>query len=223
MNYVEHLWERYSGPFFSGAIVTIEITFAGIVIGSLAGGVLALIRLYGPRPLRVLEIAYVEFWRGTPLLVQLFIIYFGLPALGIRIDRVVAAMLTLGLNSAAYQAEYFRGAMLSVDPGQLVAARAIGMSRLSGLINVVIPQAMRLVVPSWSNEVIGTLKASAVVFVIAVPDLMARAKIIFGRTFNPVEAYLVVALVYLALVAAFMMVLSYVERRSRIPDAIRVR
>lgn len=219
MTFAAHILDLYAGPFWAGTIVTLQLTITAIALGSVLGGVLAMARLYGTWPLRAIEVAYVEFWRGTPLLVQLFLVYFGMPALGITLDRMFAAILTLGLNSAAYQAEYFRGAMQSVDPGQMVAARAIGMSRFSAVWNILVPQAARLVIPSWSNEVVGTLKASAVVFVIAVPDLMARAKIIFGRTFNPVEAYSVVAIVYLVLVAAFMLVLHWFERRYRLPEA----
>lgn len=217
MTYLQDLWNLYGLAFVSGAEITLQLTAVAIVLGATGGLALAVLRLYGPRPLAVLEIAYVEFWRGTPLLIQLFLVYYALPALGMTLDPMPAAFVTLGLNSAAYQAEYFRGAVQSVDAGQTIAALAIGMGRLATIRYVVLPQALRLVIPAWSNEVIGTLKATAVVFLIAIPDLMGQAKIIFGRTFNPVEAYMTVSVVYLLLVGVFIVVLSRVERRLFVP------
>ena len=175
------MWDLYGVRFAKGAFVTIEITLVAVAIGVVIGLVLALTRLYGPRWLAAPAIAYIEIFRGTPLLVQLFIVYYGLPAFGILLDNLPAAILTLGMNTGAYQAEYFRGAIKSVDPGQMTAARAVGMSHAQALRNILLPQAMRVALPPWSNEVIGILKASAVVFLIAVEDLMAQAKIIFGR------------------------------------------
>jgi polar amino acid transport system permease protein len=188
-----------------------------VAIGLALGLLLSIARLYGPRWLAALAIGYIELFRGTPLLVQLFVVYYGLPSFGILFDNLTAAFLTLGMNSAAYQAEYFRGAIKSIDAGQMVAARATGMTQLQAIRYILLPQAMRVVLPAWSNEVIGVMKASAVVFLIAVEDLMAQAKIIFGRTFDPVEAYVVVSIVYLVLIGALAFVLSRVERRLRIP------
>lgn len=217
MGEISRLWELYGVRFFQGAIVTLEITAVAVVLGVIIGLALALTRLYAPRWLAVPAIGYIELFRGTPLLVQLFIVYYGLPAFGILIDNLPAAFLTLGMNSGAYQAEYFRGAIKSIDPGQVTAARAVGMSQLQALRFILLPQAMRVVLPAWSNEVIGVMKASAVVFLIAVQDLMAQAKIIFGRTFNPVEAYVVVTIVYLVLIAALAFLLARLERRLHIP------
>jgi polar amino acid transport system permease protein len=212
-----HIWDLYALRFFSGSIVTIEITAVAVAIGLALGLLLSIARLYGPRWLAALAIGYIELFRGTPLLVQLFVVYYGLPSFGILFDNLTAAFLTLGMNSAAYQAEYFRGAIKSIDAGQMVAARATGMTQLQAIRYILLPQAMRVVLPAWSNEVIGVMKASAVVFLIAVEDLMAQAKIIFGRTFDPVEAYVVVSIVYLVLIGALAFVLSRVERRLRIP------
>lgn len=217
MGELGHLWDLYALRFAQGAVVTLEITAVAVAIGVALGVPLALTRLYAPRWLGALAVGYIELFRGTPLLVQLFIVYYGLPAYGILLDNLPAAFLTLGLNSAAYQAEYFRGAIKSIDPGQMVAARAMGMSQLQAIRHILLPQAMRVVLPAWSNEVIGVMKASAVVFLIAVEDLMAQAKIIFGRTFNPVEAYVVVSIVYLVLIGILAYLLSRLERHLRIP------
>jgi polar amino acid transport system permease protein len=217
MTELGELWDLYGIRFASGAIVTLEITAVAVLIGVALGLPLALTRLYGPRWLGATAVAYIELFRGTPLLVQLFIVYYGLPSFGILLDNLPAAFITLGLNSAAYQAEYFRGAIKSIDPGQVTAARAVGMSHLQALRHVLLPQAVRVVLPAWSNEVIGVMKASAVVFLIAVQDLMAQAKIIFGRTFDPVQAYVVVTIVYLVMIAILAFLLSRLEHRLRIP------
>lgn len=212
-----HIWDLYALRFWQGSVVTVEITVVAVAIGVVLGTPLALSRLYAPRWIAALVVGYIELFRGTPLLVQLFVVYYGLPSFGILFDNLTAAFLTLGLNSAAYQAEYFRGAIKSIDPGQMVAARATGMSQLQAIRYILLPQAMRVVLPAWSNEVIGVMKASAVVFLIAVEDLMAQAKIIFGRTFDPVEAYVVVSIVYLVLIGVLAYLLSRLEHRLRIP------
>lgn len=223
MDYLAHIWNLYALRFAQGAIVTLEITAVAVVVGVVLGVPLALTRLYAPRWIAAIAVGYIEVFRGTPLLVQLFIVYYGLPTYGILLDNLPAAFLTLGLNSAAYQAEYFRGAINSIDSGQMTAARAVGMSQLQAIRHILLPQAARVVLPAWSNEVIGVMKASAVVFLIAVEDLMAEAKIIFGRTFNPVEAYVVVSIVYLVLIGILAYLLSRMERTLRIPGLELVR
>ena len=140
-----------------GAVVTLELTVCSISLGFILGVALALGRLYGKRPVSLFCTGYIEFFRGTPLLVQLLILYYGLPPYGIRLSSFVAGILGLGLNSAAYQAEYFRGAIQSVSQGEIMAARAIGMSRFKAIVNIILPQMFRIVIPSWSNELIYTL------------------------------------------------------------------
>jgi polar amino acid transport system permease protein len=160
---------------------------------------------------------YINLFRGTPLLVQLFLVYFGLPDLGLTLTRMTAAYMTLALNSGAYQAEYFRGALQSVGRGQMTAARAIGMSRVKAIRHIILPQALRLVLPAWSNEMISMIKYTAVVFLIAVPDLMGHAKILSSRYFMPIQTYLLVAVIYLILVGAASLILRMIGRRLETP------
>jgi len=200
-----------------GTVVTLELTACSISLGFVLGIALALGRLYGRRPISAFSTGYIEFFRGTPLLVQLFILYYGLPRYGIRLSSLVAGILGLGLNSAAYQAEYFRGAIQSVSQGQIMAARAIGMSRFKAIVNIVIPQMLRMVIPSWSNELIYTLKYSSVAYMIAAPELMAQGKIIAAENFRYFEVFVVVAFIYLVVVVALSRILSSVEKRVRIP------
>ena len=148
---------------------------------------------------------------------QLFLIYYGLPGLGITLSRELSAFLALGLNSGAYQAEYLRGSILAIGDGQMMAGRSIGMSRWKTIWHVILPQALRLAIPAWSNEPVSLLKSTAVVFLIAVPELMAKAKAIAAKTYNPISAYLAVAVVYLVMVYVVDWVIKLVERNTKIP------
>jgi len=211
------LFERYLPEFIKGAGVTLELTAVGLTLGFVLGLGLAVARVYAPKWLKTIAIGYIELFRGTPLLVQLFIIYYGLPSLGITLTQTLSAFLALGLNSAAYQAEYLRGAILSIGASQMTAGRAIGLSRWKTIWYVILPQALRLVIPAWSNEPISLLKTTAIVFLIAVQDLMAKAKRAAADTYNPVGSYLAVAVVYLVLVFVFTWGLKFLEKKTRIP------
>ena len=125
--------------------------------------------------------------------------------------------MALGLNSGAYQAEYLRGALLAVGQGQMLAGRAIGLTRWQAIRHVILPQALRLVIPSWSNEPVALLKSTAIAFLVAVPELMARAKAVAARTYDPIGAYLAAAVVYLVIVFALDRLMKWAERRSHIP------
>ncbi len=209
--------QRFLPEFLKGTIVTLKLTAVGLLIGFALGLVLALLRLYGPRWLRILASRYIELFRGTPLLVQLFLIYYGLPSVGITFNQTVSAYLALGLNSAAYQAEYLRGAIQSIGESQMTAGRAIGLSRWQTIRFIILPQALRLVIPAWSNEPISLLKTSAVVFLIAVQDLMAWSKWVANKTYNPIGSYMAVAVFYLVLVFFMTLFLKWIERKTRIP------
>jgi polar amino acid transport system permease protein len=200
-----------------GLPLTLEITFSCIAIGIVLGVMLALGRVYGPRILRGLCTVYIQFFRGTPLLVQLFIVYNGLPNLGITLTPLQSGILALGLNTAAYQAEYFRGAIQAVRGGQMMAARSLGMTLPQAIRFAILPQAFRLVLPAWSNEFILMLKYSSIVFTVTLLDLMGKAKRLASRDSRSFEIFLVVALFYLVLVFVATMLLRLLERRVRIP------
>jgi polar amino acid transport system permease protein len=201
----------------AGLQVTLAVTAASVAVGIVLGILLALGRVYGPRPVRWLCGAYIQFFRGTPLLVQLSIVYFGLPTWGITLSEFVSAILALGLNTAAYQAEYFRGAIQAVSAGQILAARSVGMSLSRTIVHVVLPQALRLVIPPWSNELILMLKYSSIVFSITMLDLMGAARRIAAREFRYFEVFLVAAMFYLALVLIVSGLLRLLERRLAVP------
>jgi polar amino acid transport system permease protein len=209
--------ERVGPDLIEGTIITIQLTLVALALGVVVGLPAALARVYGGPWLRRFAVTYIEIFRGTPLLVQLFVVYYGLPDLGITFSRFAAAYITLGLNSGAYQAEYFRGAIQAIGSGQMIAARAIGMTQIKAIRYIILPQAVRLALPAWSNEAISMVKYTAIVFLIAVPDLMTKAKILSSRYFNPIPVYITVAIMYIILVAIFTVIVRNIERKMETP------
>ena len=185
--------------------------------GTILGLLLALGRVYGNKTIYVLSTGYIELFRGTPMLVQMLFVYFGLPEIGVMLTPVIAASIALGMNTAAYQAEYFRGAIQSIKAGQMVAARSLGMTKTQVISYIVLPQALRIVIPQWSNEPILLLKYSSIAFAIGVPELMARAQMIGYSTFRFFDAFLLAALIYLVLTTILAQFLDMLEKRVRIP------
>ncbi len=208
---------RFLPDLLKGAGMTLLLTAEGLAAGFIIGLAATLARTYGSKFWKGVAVVYVEIFRGTPLLVQLFLLYYGLPGIGITMSRELAAFLALGLNSGAYQAEYLRGSILAIGEGQMMAGRSIGLSKWGTVFNVILPQALRLAIPAWANEPVSLLKSTAVVFLIAVPELMARAKSIAARTYDPISAYIAVAIIYLGVVYLVDAVMKWAERSSRIP------
>lgn len=200
-----------------GAVVTLQMVAISIVAGFFLGGLIAFGRVFGKRPVQALAIGYIEVFRGTPLLVQLFILYFGLPNIGIYMSAFTAACVGMSLNSAAYQAEYFRSALQSIRSGQLLAARAVGMTQTQGFFAILVPQAVRRALPAWSNELMYMIKYSSVAYMIQAPELMAAGKEISSETFRTFETYVLIALIYLVMVTIAGSLLKLIEYRYRIP------
>jgi polar amino acid transport system permease protein len=223
---------KYWTYYLIGAKNTILLALLAVVIGVLIGMLLAIGRVGKNRALKFLATAYVEFIRGTPLLVQLFIIYYGLQAIGIRFpdspiaSRILginfadfmAGVITMGINSGAYVCEIFRAGIQSIDKGQTEAARSLGLSQARTLIYVVIPQAIRNVLPALGNEFVVVIKESSIVSIIGIADLMYKANTVRGNTFQPFEPLLVAALVYFLLTFPLSKLLARIERRMREND-----
>lgn len=189
-----------SAPFLlKGAYYTVVLSLGGMFFGLLLGFALAAGRLYGPAPLRWLTRLYVSFFRGTPLLVQLFLIYYGLPQLGIQLDPLPAALIGFSLNMAAYTSEILRAAIASIDRGQWEAAASIGMSKTQTLYRAILPQAARTALPPLGNSFISLVKDTALAATIQVPELFRQAQLITARTFEIFTMYLAAALIYWAL------------------------
>ncbi len=217
MNFLTLDWKTIFPQLLKGTLTTLQLTAIAISLGFVVGILLTLGWLYGNKPIRIFCRGYVDLFRGTPLLLQLFIVYYGLPRYGVRFSPFVAAILGLGLNSAAYQAEYFRGAIQSISQGQMLAARSLGMSEFKAIIHIILPQALRIVIPAWSNELIYTLKYSSVAYMIGTTELMFTAKIIAAKNFRFFELFLVVAFIYLITVLIISHFLRMIEKRAKIP------
>jgi polar amino acid transport system permease protein len=200
-----------------GTAITLQIWVLCMSGGTILGLLLALGRVYGGRVIYALCTGYIELFRGTPMLVQMLFIYLGLPDIGIVLTPIVAASIAIGLNTGAYQAEYFRGAIQSIRAGQMVAARSIGMSRAQAILYIILPQALRIVIPQWSNEAILELKFTSIAFAIGVPELMARAEAIGFRSFRYFETFLIAAFIYLALTTVCAHLLDMLAHKLSIP------
>jgi len=205
------------GFFFSGAILTLEISLSAIAIGFVLGILMGLGRVSRVLPVRLLSTGYVEALRGTPLLVQIFIIYFGLPSVGIYLSPLVSGILAVGLNSAAYQAEIIRGGIQSVPKGQLEAARSIGMSYTQSMRHVVLPQALRLIIPPMTNEFITLIKDSSLVSAIGIWELTLVGKELNAKYFEPFQVFIFIAIVYFIMTYATSKIMRRVEEKFKIP------
>jgi len=184
-------------PFLlKGTLWTVVLSLGGMFFGLLLGFALALLRLYGYWPLQWLSRVYVSFFRGTPLLVQLFMIYYGLPQLGIQLEPLAAALIGFSLNMGAYTSEILRAAIASIDRGQWEAAASIGMGRAQTLYRAILPQAARTALPPLGNSFISLVKDTALAATIQVPELFRQAQLITARTFEIFTMYLAAALIY---------------------------
>ena len=180
----------------SGAVTTVKLSVEAMAIALVLGLAIALMRLSRSRSLQIFATAYVEFIRGTPLLVQLFIIYYGLPQYGIRLDAFTAGVSGLALNYSAYLAEVYRSGILAVDKGQWEAGNSIGLSRVALMSYVILPQAFRIILPPVGNYFISMLKDSALAATVSVVELMRAAQLRVAITFRAMDIYLLVAVIY---------------------------
>lgn len=182
-----------------GALVTVEITVAGAVLALICAVVAALAKLYGPMPVRWLAVIYIETFRGTSALVQLFWMFFVLPHFGVTLEPLLVAIVALGLNIGAYGAEVVRGAIVAVPRGQWEATIALNMSRATALRRIILPQAFVAMIPPWGNLLIELLKSTSLVSLITIADLTFRAQQMNQTTFRTVEIFVIVLLLYLAI------------------------
>lgn len=205
-------------PFISeGAIVTLQLTLFSFFLGFSLAMPLVLTNILEFAPLRAVSRSYIEAVRGTPLLVQLFLIYFGLPSIGVKFDPMTASILALGLNSAAYQAEIFRSAIKGIPESQFLAAESLGFSKIQIFRFVVLPQAVRIAMPALVNEFVTLIKESSLASIIGIVELTRRGDYVAAYTFRAFEAYLAVAILYFVLCYFFSRTARYIEKKTRIP------
>jgi len=213
MNYIISILPELLQAF----LVTLQLWAISISAGVILGMLGALGLVYGNKFIYAICIAYSEFFRGTPLLIQLFLIYFGLPSVGINLPSFPAAAIALTLNSGAYQTQYFRGAIQTIRGEQIEAAVSLGMNRLQIIKKIVIPQAVRIVIAPWSNECIGILKFASLSFTVGVVEILGAAKMISYRTFRILPTFFTAALIYLLAVLIITQLLDIAESKLRIP------
>lgn len=200
----------------SGTAYTVGVTLIALPSGLVLGTLLALLNVYSGKSAKWLTTLYSTVMRGVPPIVLLFILYFIVSG-SINLSPFLAGSISLGIVSSAYQMEIVRGAILSVSGGQMMAARAIGMSRNQAIRNIILPQTLRLAIPPWSNEAAIVIKDSSLVYALGVPEILRRAQLISASTQQPFLAYAAAALIYFALVFITSRLLDGLERRLRIP------
>jgi len=211
------LWPKVP-VLLQGLVVNLELLAGLLSLGLVIGVAVALVEVYAPRPVRALALAYEWFFRGVPELVLLFLFYFGPSQFGVDISAFLAAVLALGFRSSAYQSQIFRGAIQAISPGQSLAARSLGMSRLGVIRHVILPQALRLSLAGWSNEFSSVLKDTTLAYGIGVVEVMRQARYLTARNFPlALPAFIVVALMFLILTYAGNWGIGLLERRLRVP------
>jgi polar amino acid transport system permease protein len=200
-----------------GFEVTLQLTLGGLVLGFVIGILLAFAETYLPQPTRAVASAIDQVLRGIPLIPLLFIIYFGLPSVGITFPTLVAASVALGLRSGGYQSQIFRSALESIGAGQVEAAYSMGMGRFESYRSVLLPQAVRLSIPAWTNEFTVVLKDTSMAIAIGVPEVMTQASNAVALTLQPMQVYLIAATLYLVSCLLINRSMNLIYERLRIP------
>jgi glutamine transport system permease protein len=201
-----------------GMSVTVEITFLSVAFGLIIGLFVGIMRLSRNIFVKGAAVAYIDFFRGTPLLVQIFLIYFGLPKVFGRIDPFIAAVTACSINSGAYIGEIFRAGIQSIDKGQMEAGRSLGMSYAKTMRYIILPQAFKRIVPPLGNEFIAMLKDSSLVSVIGFEELTRRGQLVIARTYASFEIWATVAVLYLVMTLTVARLVDYLERRMKTDD-----
>jgi len=201
-----------------GCIVNVGLGGGALGLGFLIGISMAVGAGYGNKNISGLISFYVWFFRGLPVLVLLFLFYFGLFSLiGLNLSAFTAAILVLGLRSSAYQSQIFRGSIQSLNEGQMLAAQSLGMKKYEAILFIILPQALRISIPGWSNEYAILLKDSAVTYAIGVIEILTRANFIATRTYRPMPIFLICAVIFIILTYGGVKVLDLLENKVKIP------
>ena len=215
---------EYMPYYFKGIKYTLLISFLAVLFGAIFGSILFYMKssnfhIWKIKPLKILAVAYIEIIRGTPMILQIFIVYAGAePFLGIDLTALQSAFIAIALNSAAYVSEIVRAGIDAVDKGQMEAARSLGMKKSTAMILIVVPQAIRNILPAIGNEFVTVIKESSMASVVGVGELMYAAKIVQGSTYRSLEPLIVAAGFYFILTFTLGRVISLIERRMKVSD-----
>ena len=201
-----------------GCTVTLGLVGGALGLGFIIGIPMAMGQVYSNKYVAGLVSLYVWFFQGIPVLVLLFLFYFGLfSLLGLNLSAFTTALIVLGLISAAYQSQVFRGSIQSIGEGQMLAARSLGMSKIQAIWNIILPQALRFSIPGWSNEYASILKDSAIAYALGVTEILTRGNFTATRTFKTMPIYLTVAIIFIILTSSGMKIFDLLEKKVQIP------
>jgi polar amino acid transport system permease protein len=208
----------YQEMILEGLLLTVEITLFGVLLGLALGTLLAVGDIYGSKPVKAAIAVYVEFFRGSPLFVQIFLAVYTMPTLlNLQIDHALLAFLVFGLNSAGYQKGYIKGSMEAILVDQTQAGLSVGMSEAQTLRHVILPQAYRIVIPSWTNEFCSLTKSTAVLSYVGLMDLVGAGRSILFRNMEILPVWIIVALIYLVWITCFSKMMDIIYERMKIP------
>ena len=215
---------EYMPYYFEGIKYTLLISFEAVLFGAVFGSLLFYMKssnfhIWKIKPLKIIAVAYIEIIRGTPMILQIFIVYAGAePFFGMDLSALQAAFVAIALNSAAYVSEIVRAGIDAVDKGQMEAARSLGMKKSTAMMLIVVPQAVRNILPAIGNEFVAVIKESSMASVVGVGELMYAAKIVQGSTYRSLEPLIVAAGFYFILTFTLGRVISLIERRMKVSD-----
>jgi polar amino acid transport system permease protein len=204
-------------PLLVGTIASIKLLVLCIPAALIIGVLIAVARVYGNKLIFSLFTIYVIYFRGTPLIVQLFILYMGLPYIGIVLSPYWTVVIGISLCSGAYQSEHIRGSLQSIKNGQMMAAESLGMTRAQAILYIILPQALRRAIPAISNEITYSVKSSSLAMMVTYVELTGAGKIIATVYFRYIEVFLIVGIIYLLVISVFTKLLSTLENKLKIP------
>lgn len=217
-NWLIYVWGKMP-LLLEGTLLTLELTAIAVSLGFVIGTFAGMGRLSKNKLIRTISAIYIDFIRGTPLMVQILLVYMGLPQIiGKPVPAMVAAIASLSINSGAYVAEIVRSGIQSIDKGQMEAARSLGMNHQQTMRYIILPQAFRRIIPPLGNEFIAMLKDSSLVSVIALEELMRKAQLIYTRDYRPFDILFAVSIIYLIMTLSISQLVRYSERRLKVSD-----
>lgn len=208
------IWVDNLPSLLTGLYVTIEMAFFALILATIIGLIFGLMSISSSKILKAIATIYIYVVRGTPLMIQAMFVFFGVAgAVGVRFDPIVAGIVILAFNAGAYLSEIFRSGIQAIDKGQMEAARSLGLSKAKAMTKVILPQAVKIMIPAIMNQFIIALKDTSILSVIGIRELIQSGKIIVAENFKPFEVYGAVALMYLVIITILTLISKYVERR----------
>jgi His/Glu/Gln/Arg/opine family amino acid ABC transporter permease subunit len=209
---------KYYMFYLEGMKNTLFLSIFAVLLGVVLGTFISLMRLSNNKLIKFIATAYIEFIRGTPVLIQLYIIFYGLPKIGIHLPDFIAAIVTLSINSAAYVAEIIRAGIQAVEKGQMEAARSLGLSHPNSMRYIIIPQAVKNILPALGNEFITVIKESSIVSFVGIAELSYNADTIRGNTFIVFEPLIIAAILYFIMTFSLSKLIGHFERKMKTSD-----